>query len=190
MLLPEHRDDDPNLQPTSQIFGHINIQDDTGLTGLRQNGKRRHASSSDSSLLESPRRSKAVLPKSRRKGGKEVNLDTEVVFSGPHKRRKDDSSDSEAPINSSTQLSSHKEIFQKRPRYKTRKDRYEPKREWKASGKGVGEKRVRSKREKKSDQKKAAKEAGRDFMHNFSSKSIAPHRLTVRQPYRLWRVIR
>lgn len=72
-----------------------------------------------------------------------------------------------------------KEVFEKRARHKTREDRYEPKEANKKEGKNIEIKRSVSKREKKSDRRKAAKKAGEDLMNNFISKNIGQERLTV-----------
>ncbi|KAH8602601.1 hypothetical protein B0O99DRAFT_499007, partial [Bisporella sp. PMI_857] len=70
------------------------------------------------------------------------------------------------------------EAFEKRPRHKTREDLYEPKK--KDSGIYPTEKLIKKKPEKKGDRRKVAQKSGEDLMNNFSSKSIAQDRLTMR----------
>jgi hypothetical protein len=141
----------------------------------RRKPKRRHNSSSDSSLLEAP-----VRPKSRSLLVKEVNNkspETPQQGQKHHKKRK--AEPAELDISSLSSLpSTPKETFDKRPRHKTKEDRYEPKKKHAKSEKTAEKKR--SKLEKKGDRKNAAKKAGEDLIRNFTSKNIGQERLTVR----------
>ncbi|EKD19282.1 uncharacterized protein L3040_009278 [Drepanopeziza brunnea f. sp. 'multigermtubi'] len=130
-------------------------------------GKRRHNSSSDSSLLEV-----TVRPKSHHLKRNDPSPPT------PRKKQRIDSSDSGVSIQAAS-LIAPRETFEKRPRYKTREDRYEPKKE-KRSRKNDENKATTKKREKKGDRRKAAKRAGEDLMQNFSSNRIGQERLTMR----------
>ena len=139
-------------------------------------GKRRHRSSSDSSLLEPVAKPE---PKSRK--GDEPKLHPEKRedhVAQQHKKHKVASSDSESSAESNTR----QETYEKRDRHKTREDRYELKKKKKKhkSDKPDGERKPKKKREKKGDKKRASKKAGEDLMNNFSSKSVAQDRLTVR----------
>lgn len=78
-----------------------------------------------------------------------------------------------------TSSSAHQEVFEKRARHKTREDRYEPKKEKKSFEGKDWEKRPRTKRAKKGDEKRAARKAGENLINNFTSKSIRQERLTV-----------
>jgi hypothetical protein len=135
--------------------------------------RRRDSSSSDSSLLEPAVKLKLdqVI-----RGQVKPDISEEQEKPSPHlqKKRKTEPSDE----GTSVQFSNPLETFEKRPRRKTRDDRYEPKKKMKKSEKPNEGKRSRTKGEK-GDKKKAAKKAGEDLMHNFSSNRIAQERLTV-----------
>lgn len=140
--------------------------------------RRRHNPSSDSSLLQVP----------ERKRSQHLKEETRLAFSEglqehpspPPKNHRTVSSDAEQSSESATKHHI-KEIFEKRPRHKTREDLYETKKAKKHTEDG-DVKIARKKREKKGDRSKAAKKAGEDLMQNFSSKSIAQERLTVCLP--------
>lgn len=139
--------------------------------------KRKHDSSSDSSLLEVPIRPQSHQwkqddPRSISPRRPENQPTT------PRKKQKVASSDSGLSSHPATP-SPPKETFEKRARHKTREDRYEPRKKEKRQGKIAVEKSSRKKREKRGDRKKAARKAGEELMQNFSSKSIAQDRLTV-----------
>ncbi|KAL5320794.1 hypothetical protein ACEPPN_011604 [Leptodophora sp. 'Broadleaf-Isolate-01'] len=140
--------------------------------------KRKHDSSSDSSLLEVPIRPQSHQwkqddPRSISPRRPENQPTT------PRKKQKVASSDSGLSSHPATP-SPPKETFEKRARHKTREDRYEPRKKEKRQGKIAVEKSSRKKREKRGDRKKAARKAGEELMQNFSSKSIAQDRLTIR----------
>ncbi|KAG4438521.1 hypothetical protein IFR05_005995 [Cadophora sp. M221] len=140
--------------------------------------KRKHDSSSDSSLLEAPIR--PLSHQWKQDGPRSVSpRQPENQQTTPRKKGKVASSDSGLSSHPATP-SPPKETFEKRARHKTREDRYEPKKKDKKSGKITGEKSSRKKREKRGDRKKAARKAGDELMQNFSSKSIAQDRLTIR----------
>ena len=136
--------------------------------------KRRHASSSDSSLLEP-----AITPRPTKKPGAEQHGSRNHLLAEPKvdqsRKRKAESSDND----SSTSRSVRQETFEKRKRHKTREDRYEAKKEKENLEEKDGKKRPRMKRAKKGDEKRAARKAGEDLMNNFTSESIGQERLTV-----------
>ncbi|KAF4627362.1 hypothetical protein G7Y89_g10791 [Cudoniella acicularis] len=143
--------------------------------------KRRHASSSDSSLLEVPVK---AAPQStiRRQDGDGISRHNEESVVQSRKRHQAESTSSAA--GSVTGHSSPpKEVFEKRARHKTREERYEPKVSNRAIEITCEKKSSTSKRQKKSGQKKSAKKAGEDLMRNFSSKSIGQERITIRPSY-------
>lgn len=140
--------------------------------------KRKHNTSSDSSLLEAP-----IGPKPKWQPRTISHLQTgyparEEEPAQPRKKQKTKNSVSGTSA-SSVSLTPKKETFEKRARHKTREDRYEPKEKVKKCRNDEECKRPRKKREKKGDRKRAAKKAGEDLMRNFSSKSIGQNRLTV-----------
>lgn len=139
--------------------------------------RRRRGSSSDSSFLESadPKAIPNIITLSPRHLIAEERMESEE--SAVKVRYRSVHSDSEG-----SELSHHpKETFTKRLRYKTREDLYEPKKKEnkKRSHREAADEPVRKRRKKKGDKGKAARKAGEDLMHNFSSKSIAQERLTV-----------
>lgn len=137
--------------------------------------KRKHHASSDSSLLEAP---VGVLPQPLRGSDIKTENPTREPCSNHHrKKRKREASVFGTSI-SSASPNPKQEIFERRPRHKTREDRYEPKKKAKKGSKDE-ERRLKKKKEKKGDRKKAAKKAGEDLMRNFSSKRISQERLTV-----------
>lgn len=139
--------------------------------------KRKHHTSSDSSLLEALVRPK---PQPRRVSGLKTEPPARDEESDrPRKKRKTGVSSSGPSTASTASWSPKKETFEKRVRHKTREERYEPKKKEKQRPKDGVEKRPRKKKEKKGDLKKAAKKAGEDLMQNFSSTSISQERLTV-----------
>ncbi len=150
----------------------LNLEDAPRLS----KSKRRHNASLDSSLLEAPIRPQI---QQLRKGelGPEICQRRE---DGPITRKKQKIALSEASISSHSATSGPAtEIFEKRPRHKTREDKYEPKRKGKKSRKTGEEEMTRKKREKRGNRKKAVKKAGEDVMQSFKSKSIGQDRLTV-----------
>ncbi|KAF8857005.1 hypothetical protein BDZ45DRAFT_452700 [Acephala macrosclerotiorum] len=139
--------------------------------------KRKHASSSDSSILAVP-----IRPKSQRVDRGEEEARTrkswEKTRDSTYKKQRIESSES----NSSdpfTDESPPRETFEKRARHKTREDKYEPKIGCEKT-KRDAPKRKSKRKEKKSDRRKAAKKSGKELMQNFNSKSIGQERLTVR----------
>lgn len=141
-----------------------------------ERGKRRHNSSSDSSLLEIPVRTRTGQAKkdNPRPAMPEPQKDKPTS----RKKQKVDSSNSEVS-SQTTSPTAAKETFEKRPRRKTREDRYEPKRKETHPKKTDEEMATNRKRLKRCDRGKAAKKAGEELMQNFSSKSIGRERLTV-----------
>lgn len=71
------------------------------------------------------------------------------------------------------------EVFHKRPRHKTREDRYESKTVKKAHHKDDEAGRKRPKKATTSGQKKAARKTGGQLMQDFKSDKISRERLTV-----------
>lgn len=167
----EHRDTRRKPQLELRSFRQAFIESDNVQQQAKR--KRRHRSSSDSSLLEPVL---TLKPKSRK--GAEPNLHDlerrEESASHSHKKRKIAPSDSGSSANSNVR----RESFERRDRHKTREDRYEPKKKHK-SDKADVERKSKKKREKKGDKRKKEKKAGEDLMHHFSSKSIGQERLTV-----------
>jgi hypothetical protein len=145
-------------------------------TAIPSRKKRKHHTSSDSSLLEAPVRG----PPQPVRGSdfKTENLAREPYPDHHRKKRKREASVSGTSI-SSASSKPKQEIFERRPRHKTREDRYESKKKAKKGSKDEEERRLRKKKVKKGDRKKAAKKAGEDLMRNFSSKRIGQERLTV-----------
>ncbi|TVY59073.1 hypothetical protein LSUE1_G009563 [Lachnellula suecica] len=165
-----------------QAFGIVNHpQFDLKDGEARRKSKRRHNSSSDSSLLEAPRRpiSRPVIPEKEDRGLSERQEQATI----PHKKRKAETIELDT-ASVSSQSGHAKETFEKRARHKTKEDRYEPKKKRRKS-ETVEKKRSGTKPEKKSDRKKAAKKAGEDLVRNFSSKSIGQERLTIRPAHGL-----
>jgi hypothetical protein len=159
--------------PAFGNFAHpqIGLEDNDG----RRKPKRRHNSSSDSSLLEAP-----VRPKSRPLSVEEKidrSPETPQQAQQHQKKRKPEPVELDIPSLSSLP-STPKETFEKRARHKTKEDRYDPKKKRSKSEKATEKKR--SKPKKKGDRKKAAKKAGEDLIRNFTSKNIGQERLTVR----------
>lgn len=74
----------------------------------------------------------------------------------------------------------HKETFKKRPRHKTREDRYEPVRKEKLPKDGRERGSKRSKKTKHTIRNKVTIAASEGLLHAFSSKDIGQERLTVR----------
>lgn len=117
-------------------------------------------------------------PKSRKGEPKSALERREEPVSRHQKKRNVESLDSASSADSHV----YHKTFLKRERHKTREDRYEPKKKKHKEDTQDGEPKRKKKREKKGDMKKAAKKAGEDLMNNFSSKSVAQDRLTVRSP--------
>jgi hypothetical protein len=139
--------------------------------------KLQHRSSSDSSLLEVTIKSKpqvlaTKVSATRQHGSSSLR---------PPKRHRPEPSES----GTSKTSNGREETFEKRARYKTRQDRYEPKDKTRKPVNPNGHSRGKSKREKRGDRKKAAKKAGEELIEKFSSKSIGKHRLTVRSTRRM-----
>jgi hypothetical protein len=147
------------------------------LTGALAWRKRKHKSSSDSSLLEV-----SVGLKSqplRRSNSESENRARKEESAHPPKKQKLELSESGISTSSFASPTAKREVFEKRARHKTREDRYEPKKKVKRRQNDEEGNRPRKKREKKGDRKKAAKKAGEDLVRKFSSKSIGQERLTV-----------
>jgi hypothetical protein len=145
-------------------------------THTRSKLKRRHNSSSDSSLLEV-----AIKPKLHPLGRERSEHDiTDAPSIEPKKKRKFVSSDSDQTSISSTPRD---ESFEKRARYKTREERYEPKEKKSRNSDHVSERKgSKRRRGKRGDRKKRAKRAGEELMYKFSSNRIGQERLTVGNP--------
>ena len=139
-----------------------------------QRKKPQHRSSSDSSLLGI-----AIKPKPQALATK-VSTTRQQASSSlrPPKRHRREPSDS----GTSKTSNEREETFEKRARFKTREDRYEPRDKSRKPVNPNGNSRSKSKREKRGDRKKAAKKSGEELIRKFSSKSIGQHRLTVRNP--------
>lgn len=128
--------------------------------------KRRRGSSSDSSLLESLRKQR---PKARNSPVREdVQMDYQEL-----------SSSERPPTRRSVTRPIPREIYEKRPRHKTREDRYEPKSRSRTIVVDCEKGKLRPKRVKQGDRKKQAQQRGSDLVQNFSSKNIGSERLTV-----------
>jgi hypothetical protein len=141
---------------------------------LPQRKRKRHTSS-DSSLLE-------VLVKPNPPPVRGSALETKHLTQRKMSDRRPKKPRMEASVSeatTSTVVSNTKhETFEKRARYKTREDRYEPKKAKKQPIDGA-KKKPRRIKEKRGERKKAAEKAGDDLMRNFTSKSIGNERLTV-----------
>ena len=150
-------------------------------TNPRAEGKRRHNSTSDSSLLEVTAEQKSHL------------LNRDVLESDkmeknkcsatqPKKKRIITLSESETSECSSSSVS-REEVFEKRARHRTREERYKPKeKKSRKSGKAAEEKWSKMRREKRGDRKRSARKAGEELLNTFSSKNIGQERLTVSSP--------
>ena len=139
--------------------------------------KRKHHTSSDSSLLEV-----CVRPKLDPPTGSDLESEHAAqreVSDRTRKRRRTEGFVSEAITSASISSTPKQETFEKRARHKTREDRYESKKTAGKRAEDGHDKKPRKKKEKRGDRKKAAKKAGEDLMRNFSSKSIGQERLTV-----------
>jgi hypothetical protein len=142
---------------------------------VRSQTTRHDESSSDSSLLEVPlhfpriKRGRSLSPVAS-------NHDLEEYEQQKQHRHRAQSL--YVSKGSSGRSRPHPETFERRPRRKTREDRYEPKKINKAQGDSEVE-RPRAKKIKKSRRKKDMKK-GDDIMQDFSSEKIAQERLTVR----------
>ena len=139
--------------------------------------KKRHRSSSDSSIL--PERLEPAGTIQPSKGDERLEENEPGVKHRASKRHRSKSSAaSRASLNVRPR---EKETFEKRARHKTREDRYEPKVKSSKVEKDDKERETRrstSKRLKKNDRNKPKKDGG-ELMRNFSSKSIGQERLTV-----------
>ncbi|PBP22383.1 hypothetical protein BUE80_DR006729 [Diplocarpon rosae] len=133
-------------------------------------GKRRHRSSSDSSLLEVPIRAQTDNWKS---DDPHPTMSKRQDQPTVRKKQKMDHSDDGGSSHTSS-YNPPREKFEKRARHKTREDRYEPKKKEERSEK------TEKKREKRGDRRRAAKESGEKLMQNFSSQNVARDRLTMR----------
>ncbi len=146
------------------------------LTAAPSRKKRKHHESSDSSLLEAP---VGGPPQPLRGSDIKIENPAREPCSNHHrKKRKREESVSETS-KSSASPNTKQEIFEIRPRHKTREDRYGPKKKAQVGSKDEEERRLKKKKEKKGDRKKAAKKAGENLMQKFSSKKISQERLTV-----------
>ncbi|RDL36643.1 uncharacterized protein BP5553_05995 [Venustampulla echinocandica] len=166
---------------TQKKYQHEKVEVETGHRHDRKKLRRKHNSSSDSSLLEAPAR-----PRSHMMNHEGINKtrmgEQEDPLPHTHKRRRVVSIPSRA--GSATDDSRpRKETFEKRPRHKIREERYEPNPHSRKYDETDKKNRTTTKRPKKSGQKKAAKGSGEDLMHNFTSKSIGGERLTLRPSY-------
>jgi hypothetical protein len=157
---------------------HTGFQPESTNEDFPARGKRRHNSSSDSSLLESP-----IRPKSQQLVREVLrNAASNQQKNGstpPRKKQRIAYSDSDISSPSSISSNAVHGSFEKEARRKTREDRYEPKKKDTKSKNTRGKKSSKKKREKKSDRKISGRKSGADLAHNFSSKSIGQDRLTV-----------
>lgn len=165
------------VEPRTRI--EIGLQYPTvegALAAAPSRKKRKHHTSSDSSLLEAP---VGVRPQPLRESEFMTENPARKPYSDHHRmKRKREASVSGTSI-SSASSKPKQEIFERRPRRKTREDRYKPKKKAQKGSKDDEESRPRKKKEKKGDRTKAAKKAGEDLIRNFSSKRISQERLTV-----------
>jgi hypothetical protein len=99
----------------------------------------------------------------------------QLFKSPPRKRRKCSQLTSTFDMSDVPRLPN--EVFEKRLRHKTLETRYEPKIKGDESKKPA---KSRPKKQKRGDRSKAGRKDGEALMQNFSSKSIAHERLTVR----------
>lgn len=139
----------------------------------------------DSSLLDA-----IVIPASL-KAGDEQRLsgyqehENELGFR--KKRKKSEVAESIPSSNGNSNSSSSKyeeakpshELFVRRPRHKTREDRYDVKKKKKSKSNQPVIGRKQEKKAKKNDRKKAASKANKDLIKNFTSESIDQERLSV-----------
>jgi hypothetical protein len=180
MSFADHRTKYQTEQRDIRSFSHT--AHDIADTHMRSKLKRRHDSSSDSSLLEVAIKPK-LHPLGRERSEHNITEEQEAPSIQPKKKRKFVSSDSGAFDESSVSSTPREGNFEKRARHKTREERYEPKEKKSRNSDRVGErKRSKTRREKRGDRKKRAKRAGEELMYNFSSNSIGQERLTVGNP--------
>lgn len=146
------------------------------ITDPRPKPYQEHASS-DSSLLEA---SKMPVVDERTR----IPQKTNVAIRGhvkertrSHKNQMNVLSTVTSTSSGSSAVQPKQGAFEKRARHKTREDRYDTKR--KADKSEAVDKRIRTRREKRGDRKKAARKASEDLMNNFASNKIGQDRLTV-----------
>ncbi|KAG0650761.1 hypothetical protein D0Z07_2736 [Hyphodiscus hymeniophilus] len=159
----------PSLDQNS--FRNTFHETDTAQQYQYPKQKRRHRSSSDSSLIEPVLKPEPNLRKNELKPHVEKR---EEPVSHQAKKRKDASSESE----STAESHARRENFTKRDRHKTRDDRYEPRKKKHKSDKQDGERNPKKRREKKGDKGRASKKAGEELMNKFSSEKVSQDRLT------------
>ncbi len=176
MIATDERDD--RRTNTSQLNQAGLIPENGPIPGnTKTKIKRRRKSLSDSSILEA--RPSTKLQTSQRSDAKGEAIEAEKIR-WPSPRKKQGAPSSNARLTSRSTVSSRPRVenFEKRPRYKTREDRYDPKKDNHVK-RGDEDKRRKKKKETNSQRKKAVKKAGEDLMWNFSSKSVGQERLTV-----------
>lgn len=148
--------------------------DSKDTTESKSKANRKYVSS-DSSLLEVPRRS---IAKERAKPPQKSNMENhDEERSRSRKRRKNEPSIATSNSSQSSLVQPKQETFERRARHKTKEDRYDTKH--KSSKAEVIDKPAKTRREKKGDRKKAARKASEDLMNNFASNKIGQDRLTV-----------
>ncbi|KAI9642327.1 hypothetical protein NHQ30_009129 [Ciborinia camelliae] len=146
---------------------------DTKKLNLKPN--KEHVSS-DSSLLGAPT---APIVKETTKTPQKSRAATHgEETTKTHKHQKNAPSTMTSSSSQPSVMQQKQETFEKRPRHKTREDRYDTKK--KSNKAEVVEKPIKTRREKKGDRKKAARKASGDLMKNFASNKIGQDRLTTR----------
>ncbi|RDW67841.1 hypothetical protein BP6252_09237 [Coleophoma cylindrospora] len=150
----------------------------------RQPGRKRKYST-DSSLLDA-----IVIPASLRAGAEQQprqHWEHKSGLGSPNKRRHIETAESLSPSSVSSKSASSglkkakqtHELFERRPRHKTRENLYEVKDKKQKSNQPLMA-RKKSKSQKKNDRKKATRKANEELMQTFTSKSIDQERLSLR----------
>ena len=167
-----HREIDQQSQTDFLSSQNIYYQDkNSHPKGLRK--RQRRNSSSDSSLLVA---------------GITTKINSPGRYTVSNKYRKEENNQSHTRMECGTETSdteasgqaiNRQEPFEKRPRRKTKEDRYKPKDRKTVSELCRRQKRQSTRGVKKRDEKRAARKLGECLMHNFTSEHIAQDRLTV-----------
>lgn len=178
LALPLQSDDPASRRPTFPRFLEDKSLDPHQLERNRskKNDRKKYEShvSPESSFLErghAPEANTDIVE--RRDGTKEDDSFEQETTShiGDSRKRKRSPTPSTAVRSPSRERP--KETFERRPRHKTKEDRYEPKK------KTEKERKSNRKKPKKGELTKGTKKAGETLMHNFTSKHVGNDRLTA-----------
>ena len=138
--------------------------------------QRNHGPSSDSSLLGSPPKKRTRMMDCQEPSPRKPLREP---FERRNQTQRQESPEKESQLSSELPLSPAGEVFHKRPRHKTREDRYEPKVMGTSHQKNDETKQKRSKKTSKGREKKIRKKSGGELMNDFTSDKISNERLTV-----------